>query len=427
MRATVGRAPALAVRGRRGRLHYTLVRPRTRERPITAILLQIFIAFAAARLMGRLVARLGQPAVIGELLVGAVLGPFLLDVVKHTEFLDVLAELGVILLLFMAGLDTHMAELTRAKVSAALVAVLGAVLPFAGGLALGPAFGFDTNETLFVATALLATSVGITIRVLRDLGYERRRSVSIILGAAVLDDVLGLLVLSIVTAYALGGGNWLEFTLLVVEALAYVVGIGLLGPRLIARLTGLAARLPATVVFEVAVVFMLGLSLLAEYIGLAAIVGAFLAGLVVAELKQHTAVEEKVEPLAWFFQPFFFVLIGSYLDLRAFADATVLLEIFAFTAVAMATKYYGARLGARRENVRVAREVAVGMIPRGEVGIVVAGIALASGALGGKVYAAIIGMVLITTLTSPFLIKMVYGRHLGERAHPPLSRIPDET
>ncbi len=376
--------------------------------------------------MGRAFARFGQPAVIGELLVGAVLGPFMLDVVKHTEFLDVLAELGVILLLFMAGLDTHMAELTKTKVSAALVAVLGAVLPFAGGLALGPAFGFDTNETLFVATALLATSVGITIRVLRDLGYERRKSVSIILGAAVLDDVLGLLVLSVVTAYALGGGNWLEFTLLVVEAVAYVVGIGLLGPRLIARLTGLAARLPATVVFEIAVVFMLGLSLLAEWIGLAAIVGAFLAGLVVAELKQHTAVQEKVEPLAWFFQPFFFVLIGSYLDLRAFADPTVLVEIFAFTAVAMVTKYYGARLGARREGGRVAREVGIGMIPRGEVGIVVAGIALASGALGDKVYAAIIGMVLITTLTSPFLIKAVYGRHADERVRPPVPEIPDE-
>ncbi len=369
--------------------------------------------------MGHVFARLGQPAVIGELLVGALLGPFLLNVVRHTEFLDVLAELGVILLLFMAGLETHMAELTRSKVSSALVAVLGAVMPFVGGLILGPLFGFDTTETLFVATALLATSVGITVRVLRDLGYERRKSVSIILGAAVLDDVLGLLVLSIVTAYALGSGNWLEFTLLVVESIAYVVGIGLFGPRLISRLTGLASRLSAAVVFEAAVVFMLGLSLLAEYIGLAAIVGAFLAGLVVAELKQHTAVEEKVEPLAWFFMPFFFVLIGSYLDLRAFADPTVLLEVVAFTAVAMVTKYYGALLGARREGLRVAREVGVGMIPRGEVGIVVAGIALASGALGAKVYAAIIGMVLITTLTSPFLIKWVYERHGGEHASRP--------
>lgn len=406
---------------------YTRREPRLRrDGALTEILLQIFIAFAAARLMGRVFARLGQPAVIGELLVGALLGPFMLDVVKHTEFLDVLAELGVILLLFMAGLDTHMAELTRTKASAGLVAVLGAVLPFAGGLALGPAFGFDAEETLFVATALLATSVGITIRVLRDLGYERRKSVSIILGAAVLDDVLGLLVLSIVTAYALDGGNWLEFTLLIVEAVAYIVGIGLLGPRLIARLTGLASRLSATVVFEVAVVFMLGLSLLAEYIGLAAIVGAFLAGLVLAELKQHTPVEEKVEPLAWFFQPFFFVLIGSYLDLRALADPTVLLEIFAFTAVAMVTKYAGARVGARLETRRVAREVGVGMIPRGEVGIVVAGMALESGALEDEVYAAIIGMVLITTITSPYLIKMVYGRHADQRTRPPRPEIPGE-
>jgi Kef-type K+ transport system membrane component KefB len=348
--------------------------------------------------------------VIGELLAGALLGPALLGLVEHTEFLNVLAELGVILLLFMAGLETHVEELTRSKVSAGLAATLGAVLPFAGGLLVGPLFGFPTTETLFVATALLATSVGITIRVLRDLGLERRPSVRIILAAAVLDDVLGLIVLSIVTAYALGESNWLEFAFLIIEALIYVVGIGLFGPRLVSRLVPLASRVPAAVIFEVGIILALGLSLLAEYIGLAAIVGAFLAGLVVAELKQHTDVEAKVEPVAWFFMPFFFVYIGTYLDLRAFADASVLLQIAAFTAVAIVTKYYGALLGARREGRQIAREVGVGMVPRGEVGIVVAGIALASGALADDVYAAIIGMVLITTISAPFLIKLVFGR-----------------
>jgi Na+:H+ antiporter len=377
---------------------------------LTEILLQIFLAFAGARLLGRLLEKIGQPAVIGELLAGAILGPALLGLVGHTEFLEVLAEIGVILLLFMAGLETHVAELAEAKLSAALVGILGAALPFAGGLLAGPLLGFDTTGTLFVATALMATSVGITVRVLRDLGYQRRRSVRVILGAAVLDDILGLLVLSVVTAYALGSGKWLEFTLLIVEAIAYVTVIGFFGPRIVARLTEVASRLSSALIFEVAIVLALGLSLLAEYIGLAAIVGAFLAGLVVAELKQHTEVEQKTEPVAWFFVPFFFVSIGTYLDLHVLTDPQVLLEILVFTVVAVLTKYVGALLGARREGRRTAREVGVGMIPRGEVGIVVAGIALASGALDEGVYAAIIGTVLLTTLIAPYLIKLVYER-----------------
>ena len=154
---------------------------------------------------------------------------------------------------------------------------------------------------------------------------------------------------------------------------------------------------------------MLGLSLLADTIGLAAIVGAFLAGLIVAEMRQHTAVEEQFEPLAWFFVPFFFVLMGTYLDLDALTDTTVLLEIVALSAVAIGTKYLGSVLGARSEGGRVAREVGVGMIPRGEVGIVVAGIALGTGVMSDGIYAAVIGMVLVTTIAGPFLIKLGYG------------------
>ena len=405
----------MGIGGRSHAGHYTTGPTRARrEVALTEILLQIFLAFTAARLLGRLLERFGQPGVIGELLAGALLGSAVLGLVEHSEFLEVLSEIGVILLLFMAGLETHIEELTQSKASAGLVGLLGAALPFAAGLLVGPLFGFAGEETLFVATALLATSVGITVRVLRDLGFQGRRSVRIILAAAVLDDILGLLVLSVVTAYALGEGNWLEFTLLVVEAIVYVTVIGVFGPRLVARLGTVASGLSSALIFEAAVILMLGLSLVAEYIGLAAIVGAFLAGLVVAELKQHTEVEQKMEPLAWFFVPFFFVYIGTYLDLRAFADSTVLLAVVVLSAVAMATKYLGATLGARREGAQVAREVGVGMIPRGEVGIVVAGIALASGALGDEIYAAIIGMVLVTTVAAPFLIKAVYGRRGGE-------------
>ena len=376
----------------------------------TTILLEVFLAFAGAKLLGRLFKSVRQPAVIGELLAGALLGPAVLGLIHQTEFLRALGELGVMLLLFTAGLDTHLTQLARERTVAAKVAVLGAVLPFAGGVAAGLAFSYGSSESLFVATALLATSVGITVRVLRDLGFHRRRSVTIILGAAVLDDVLGLLVLGIVSAIALGEVNALELVLLALEALAFVGAVGILGPRLVGRFAARLARYSPSMLFELGIVLMLALSLLAQYIGLAAIVGAFLAGLIVAELKQHTEVEEKFTPLAWFFVPFFFVLMGTYIDPASFVKPPVLLAILVFSGIAVATKYFGARWGARAEGRRIAREVGVGMIPRGEVGIVVAGIALSTGVVTEDVYAAVLGMVLVTTVISPYLIKAVFSR-----------------
>ena len=381
---------------------------------MTDILLQIFLAFTVARLLGRLFGRFGQPAVIGELLAGALLGPQILDLVHESEFLEALSGLGVIMLLFMAGVETHVRELYEVKFTAAKVAVLGAVLPFAAGLGVGWLFGFSRDENLFVAVALMATSVGITIRVLQDLGLHKRKSVRIILGAAVLDDILGLFALGIVGAVALGEANVLELGLLAVETVIYVGGILWLGPQLVTRASAALGKISVTVLFEVGVILMLGLSLLADTIGLAAIVGAFLAGLIIAEMRQHTEVEDRFEPLAWFFVPFFFVLMGTYVDLKAFTDPGVLLEIAALSIVAITTKYVGSLLGARRESALVAREVGVGMIPRGEVGIVVAGIALGTGVMSDNIYAAVIGMVLVTTIVGPFLIKLGYGRGGGE-------------
>jgi Kef-type K+ transport system membrane component KefB len=381
----------------------------------TRILFEIFLAFAGARLLGRVFQAVKQPGIIGELLAGAILGPALLNLVHHTEFLEALGELGVMLLLFTAGLDTHVEQLAQSRGSATKVAILGAVLPFVGGLAGGLAFNYAMGESLFVATALMATSVGITVRVLRDLGYHRRRSVTIILGAAVLDDVLGLIALGIVTAVALGEANTLELALLAIEAVVFVGGIGLAGPRLVSKFGERLGGMSPNSIFELGIVMMLALSLLAQFIGLAAIVGAFLAGLAIAELKQHTEVEAKFTPLAWFFVPFFFVLMGTYIDLTSFVKPSVLLAIIALTAIAVVTKYLGAIWGARKEGKRIAREVGVGMVPRGEVGIVVAGIALAAGAVSEDVYAAVLGMVLATTIVSPYLIKFVFGAAHGHK------------
>ena len=386
-------------------------------------LLMLFLAFAGARLLGHLFARLKLPVVVGELLAGAILGPQLLDLVHSSEVMDAMAELGVIMLLFMAGLETHMEELMETRAAAIKVAVLGAVLPFVGGALVGLLFGWNTSSALFMATALTATSVGITVRALRELGHSERRSVRIILAAAVLDDVLGLIVLVVVSRRHQRQLDVFNLALLIVEAIAYVGLFGFFGPRLVVRLRDWLKDLKVSVLFEIGVVLTLALSLLADYIGLAAIVGAFIAGLTMSELKQHTGIVKRFEPLAWFFTPFFFVLMGTYLDFAAFAQPSVLLAIAVFTALAVVTKYFGGSFGARAEGRQIAREVGVGMTPRGEVGIVVAGFALAEGAIGDDVYAAILGMVLATTILAPFLIKAVFGRDVEVRHCPPSSAL----
>jgi Kef-type K+ transport system membrane component KefB len=376
-----------------------------------SVLLELFLAFTAARLLGHLFHRFKLPVVVGELLAGALLGPQLLDLVHSSEILSTMAELGVIMLLFMAGLETHIEELMETRAAAIKVAVLGATLPFVGGALVGLLFGWGSSSALFMATALTATSVGITVRALRELGHSERRAVRVILAAAVLDDVLGLIVLVVVAGTTSGTVDLFNLGLLIVEAVAYVGLFGFFGPRLVVRLRDWLKDLKAPILFEIGVVLTLALSLLADYIGLAAIVGAFIAGLTMSELRQHTGIVARFEPLAWFFTPFFFVLMGTYLDFGAFAQPSVLLAIVVFTLLAVVTKYAGGWLGARTEGRQVAREVGVGMVPRGEVGIVVAGFALAEGAIGDDVYAAILGMVLATTILAPFLIKAVFGRY----------------
>lgn len=382
----------------------------------TDILLKILVAFAAARLLGRGFARAGLPSVIGELLAGALLGPGLLGLVPHSEFLDALSELGVIILLFLAGLETRFSELARAAGPGVKVGVLGVLFPFGLGFAVSAALGFPTGEGLFVGAAMTATSVGITVRVLRDLDVRSDVSVRIVLAAAVLDDILGLIVLVAVKRLALGGFNPLELGTLVAEAVAFVAFIGFFGPRAVQRRKSLLSSLSCDFLFELSVIVMLGLSLLSEHIGLAAIVGAFMAGLALSELREFTAIEDRFATLGWFFVPFFFVAMGSYVTIGDFAKPAVALETLAFSAVAIVGKLVAGALGARGAGERVPLRVGVGMIPRGEVGIVVAGIALAAHVVTPQVYTSVIGMVLVTTFVAPFLIKKAYAGSKGPYA-----------
>jgi|Deesub1362A_J573_1020465.scaffolds.fasta_scaffold08444_2 Kef-type K+ transport system membrane component KefB len=375
------------------------------------ILWQIFAAFSFAKVLGFFFKRIKQPEVIGELLAGAILGPYILHLFAPEGFISIFAEIGVIILLFLVGLETKIDELKEVGAQAVSVGILGVLFPFAFGFATGRLWGYPFVENLFLGTILVATSVGITIRVLSELGYIKRKSAKIILGAAVLDDILSLIILSIVKNVALGKVNWFEITLLIVEAGFFIFFLLSVGTRIIRRSTKkISVLLTPPLRFELSLIFCLGLSLLAEYIGLAAIVGAFMAGLVLSESSDYEELIGRFEPIGWFLTPFFFILMGSFINPYSFLEGKILLVMLVLTLVAIFSKAVGSYLGAIRSKRQTALEVAIGMIPRGEVGIVIAGIGLSSKAIELEIYTAAMGMVILTTFITPFLIKAFYKR-----------------
>jgi Kef-type K+ transport system membrane component KefB len=331
------------------------------------ILWQIFATFTFAKGLGFFFKQIKQPEVIGELLAGVILGPYLLHVFAPEGFISIFAELGVIILLFLAGLETKIDELKEVGAQAVSVGILGVLLPFAFGFATGRLWNYPFVENLFLGTILVATSVGITIRVLSELGYIKRKSAKIILGAAVLDDILGLIILSVVKNVALGKVNWLEIILLTLEAGVFVFFLISIGTRIIRRSTKkISVLLTPPLRFELSLILCFGLSLLAEYIGLAAIVGAFMAGLVLSEAPNYEELIGRFEPIGWFLTPFFFILMGSFIDPHSFFQTKILIIMFALTFAAILSKALGSYLGAISSRRQTALEVAIGMIPRGE-------------------------------------------------------------
>ena len=375
--------------------------------PVADALTDLFLILLAAKLGDELFRRLDQPGLIGEIIAGALVGPAALGLVEPTETLEVFAELGVVFLLFWVGLETRLSEMLEVGRSALLVGVLGVLLPFAGGLAVGFAAGEPTATAVFVGVALVATSVGITSAVLLELGAIGSRAGRTILGAAVIDDILAMLLLAL--AVGLGQEDGVDAPALLVTvgmALAFVVFFTLGGTRLFARSPRLlhAPRFSESPLLP-AVIICLGLAAFAAHIGLAAIIGAFLAGMMIAETKEQHPIEEEVAPLYAFFPPFFFAFIGTELELTEFVNPETLGMLAGVTLLAVVTKYVGARLGARDLGAGEANVVALGMIPRGEVGIIVAGIGATAGVVGDQLFAVIVGMSVLTTVLVPPLLR----------------------
>jgi Kef-type K+ transport system membrane component KefB len=381
-----------------------------KEEPLeTRILLDLFIIFAAAKVAGEISKRLRQPEVVGEILAGILLGPHLLGAFGESETLDVLAKIGVIFLLFAVGLESRASEMFRVGKTAAAVAVLGVILPFGLGLALMLALGKETTTAMFVATALVATSVGITARVLADLGQTTSRPARVILGAAVIDDILGLIVLAVVSGLSKGEFSLLHIGLIAVEAVAFIVFVIVIGQRAAHRISAHLNRLHiSNPAFVISVGICLGLSALAALIGSEgmAIVGAFLAGMAFAETREAGHIRRSLEGVYAFFVPIFFVIMGGKVELLLLLRPEVLLLGLVITLLAIIGKVVGCGLAALGLGKREALAVGIGMAPRGEVGIVVAVIGLGGGIITSDIYAIVIFMSILTSLIAPPFLRL---------------------
>jgi Kef-type K+ transport system membrane component KefB len=375
------------------------------------LLLGLVIVWLGAKLAAEGMERVGQTAVLGELLAGVLIGPGVLGLVQESEVLHALAELGVLILLFEVGLESDLDELLESGLQASLVALVGVALPFAAGYAVMQWLGHPPLVAVFVGATFTATSVGITARVLADMGRLQDPAANVVLGAAVVDDILGLIILAVVTGAAQTGGvSPGSAALLTVKALVFLVVAIMLGLRLAPTLIGWIGLLRSRGTLVVySLIFAVALSAAADVIGLATIIGAFAAGLILAKTDRRAHIEERVRPVTDLFVPVFFVTVGMKVEparLDPFgADAQLGLALL-LTGLAVVSKL-AAGLTVYQAGVR-RWPVGVGMVPRGEVGLIFAGTGLAVGVVAADLYSALVVAVMLTTFVAPPWLKMLY-------------------
>ena len=392
-----------------------------------SFLLSLLLILLTARIFAELAIRLRSPAVIGELLAGVFIGPSLLGWIEPVEAIRLLAEIGIILLLFEVGLDVDVQKLARAGWRSAAVAIGGFVLPFVFGWFLSRhVFGLTQLESLFIGGALTATSIGITVRVMSDIGVRQTREGQIVLGAAVLDDIFGVVLLALLYEFAISGEVSLQNAS---KVAAFILVFFLLAP-IVAKFMALVIRrmdheseLPGLIPTAMVSLVLL-FAWLAKEVGAPEMLGGFAAGLALSrrfflpfgmalQTDEEFArrIEHQMEPIIRLFTPIFFVTVGLSLNLREvdWASPDIWLLSFGLLAAAILGKLGG---GFIVRHLPVASRTAIGiaMVPRGEVGLVFAELGRTSGILGHETYAAILFVVAFTTLLSPLALKWFYGR-----------------
>lgn len=406
------------------------------------LLVTLGVLFLLARLGSMLISKFGFPGLIGEIIVGIIIAN-----VGLTDFLGLevdgvisfdsdiytvvyaFAELGVIFLLFSVGLETKVKDLLGSGKPALLAAIMGVVLPFIAGFALIIALDGDMNAALFMAAAMVATSVGITARIIKDMKLIDTREARIIIGAAVIDDVLGMIVLAVVKGMATSGISVTSIIVISVQAVLFVLSVILFCKYVVPRIHDYFEARNKKQVSEgkvpfsfnklvMAIIVCLGMAAFAEYLGLAAIIGAFLAGMIFADYAWEWGLEKKIETLTTFFISFFFLNVGMQVQLDTLTDTSVIVMAVIVIVLALLTKYvgcgFGAKLGDKNVDKMGFNIIGVGMMPRGEVGIIVASIGLISGMLPPELYAVVVIMSVATTIIAPPILSKLFRKKYHE-------------
>ncbi len=392
------------------------------------VIIAVGILLAAAKLMGELFSRIKLPIVLGELLAGMIIGPFALgafllnpdtgeSILKIGPEIRTLGEIGAIVILFMAGLEMTPKEFLRGGKASFTVGTLGVVVPFFAGLLVFQAFGFDALQAMMIATALTATSIAISIQVLKEFNKIKSPEARLIIAAAVVDDILAIAVLSVVTSF--GGSEALENVDLLDVTFTILKVLGFFAAILIAAIFILPKVITPRIwkaqgsVEGIATASFFGAAAIAGTLGLSPIVGAFAVGMALSATKVFEKIEHFISRIGLIFAPLFFAIIGAQVDFRT-VNLDILMLSGVVIAIAVATKLLGCGLPSMLflKNKTAGMRVGIGMISRGEVGLIVAGVGLSSGVLTGDVYTTIVLMVAVTTIITPIWLKMDYRKEV---------------
>ncbi len=372
-------------------------------------LFQLFFIFVWAKLFGEVFERLHLPAVLGEILAGVVVGPYGARLVVPTDAIYAVGNIGAIFLLFTVGLETQPKNLISVGRTSLWVALAGIAVPFLFGFSYMSLRHHPAHEAIFVAAAMVATSVGITARVLGDMRLLQTIPARIILGAAVFDDVLGMIVLGVVVGLISSTGlEWAQLLLTAIEAVGFVLFMIFYAPRVVKRMEpGMERMSTRDAPLIIALAICLGLSYAAVKIGMVAIIGAFFAGLAFAEYSPRWNLRSRAFAINEFLAPFFFFSMGARMNMAVF-DRKLMVSAIVVSLLAIVSKLVGCGLPVLRSGWKTALKVGVGMVPRGEVGLVVALVGLQMKIVSESAYAIVIFMTGVTTLVAPPIMKIVF-------------------
>ncbi|HUQ49603.1 MAG TPA: cation:proton antiporter [Terriglobales bacterium] len=376
-------------------------------------LLQLLVIFGSAKIMGEIFERLKLPAVLGEILAGIVLGPYAFgmiqrEVIQDGHPINSLAGLGAIFLLFSVGLETPAGQLLKVGKRSLNVAMGGVALPFIFGFGYWILTGHSGAQSMFIATAMVATSVGITARVMGDLGVLKTRAAQIILSAAVFDDILGMVLLAVVAGMAATSGvDWTQIVIVLTMATVFSLFMIFIAPHIVTRVKGPVEKMSTRhAPLILALALCLALSVLAEKIGMAGIIGAFFAGLAIADHAHNWNLEPGIDAIRDFLAPVFFFIMGAKLDTRVFST-DILVAAIVISVLAIVSKMVGCGLPVLKEGRKTALIVGVGMVPRGEVGLIVALVGLNMNLIDQAGFAIVMFMTGITTIIAPIALRIL--------------------